>query len=73
MKNRAKRENISSEFNRKKPRVVRGQSLLEYTTIIIAVVAALSAMSLYVRRAVQANLKIIEEQVNANPVNMDGG
>ena len=73
MKNKAIRENISSEFNRKKPRVARGQSLLEYTTIIIAVVAALSAMSLYVRRAVQANLKMIEEQVNANPVNVDEG
>ena len=73
MDNKAIRENIGSEFNRKKPRVARGQSLLEYVTIIVAVVAALSAMSLYVRRAVQANLKLIEGQVNANPVNMDGG
>ncbi len=65
------RENISSKFNRVKPRVRQGQSLLEYTTIIAVVVAALSAMTLYVQRSVQANLKIMEDQINANPRNMD--
>lgn len=42
----------------------RGQSVLEYTLIITVVASALIAMSTYVRRAVQANLKTIEDQVN---------
>lgn len=45
----------------------QGQSVLEYVLIIAVVVAALSAMSLYVQRSVQANLKAVEEQINANP------
>lgn len=47
----------------------RGQNVLEYVMIIAAAVAALTAMSLYVQRAMQANLKSMEDQVNANPVN----
>ena len=43
----------------------RGQSILEYTVLIAVVVAALMAMKLYVQRSVQANLKMIEKQVNA--------
>lgn len=43
----------------------RGQSALEYALIIAVVVAALIAMSVYVRRSVQANLKMIEDQINA--------
>jgi uncharacterized protein (UPF0333 family) len=45
----------------------RGQSTLEYALIIAVVVAALTAMSVYVQRSVQANLKVIEDQINANP------
>jgi len=45
----------------------QGQSILEYTMIIAVVVAALTAMSLYVQRSVQANLKVIENQINAEP------
>lgn len=45
----------------------RGQSILEYAMIIAVVVAALTAMSVYVQRSVQANLKVIEDQINANP------
>ncbi len=41
-----------------------GQSVLEYTILISVVAAALLAMSLYVRRAIQANLKTIEYQIN---------
>ena len=48
--------------------VKRGQSVLEYSMIIAVVVAALMAMSVYVRRAVQANLEIIEEQINVEAV-----
>ena len=43
----------------------RGQSILEYTVIIAVIAAALMAMSVYVQRSVNANLKIIEDQVNA--------
>ena len=58
-----------SGFNNGKPGVMQGQSLLEYVMIVLAVIAALTTMSLYVRRSVQANFKLIENQVNANPVN----
>jgi len=45
----------------------QGQSIIEYALIIAVVVAALTAMSVYVQRSVQANLKMVEEQINANP------
>lgn len=44
-----------------------GQSTLEYAMIIAVAVAALAAMSTYVQRSVQANLKTIEDQINAQP------
>jgi len=44
---------------------LKGQSILEYTLIIAVVVAALTAMSIYVQRSAQANLKVIENQINA--------
>jgi hypothetical protein len=46
----------------------KAQSVLDYALIISVVVAALMAMNVYVQRAVQANLKMIEERVNAEPV-----
>ena len=45
----------------------QGQSILEYALIIAVVVAALMAMSVYVQRSVQANLKTVEDQINAEP------
>jgi len=48
---------------------MRGQSILEYALIIAVVVAALTAMSVYVQRSVQANLKTVEDQINAEPNN----
>ncbi len=42
-----------------------GQSVLEYAVLIAAVAAALIAMQLYVRRSIQANLKTVENQINA--------
>ena len=44
----------------------RGQSILEYAVFTAAVSAALIAMNVYVRRAVQANLKNLEQQINAD-------
>ncbi|MCG2713866.1 MAG: hypothetical protein L6308_03345 [Candidatus Omnitrophica bacterium] len=47
----------------------RAQSILEYALIISVVVATLAAMSIYVQRSAQANLKVIEDQINAQPNN----
>ena len=43
----------------------RGQSTLEYAVFISVIAMALVTMSVYVRRAIQANLKQVEEHVNA--------
>ena len=43
----------------------KAQSILEYAILIAVVTAALISMSLYVRRAIQANLKTIENQINS--------
>lgn len=43
----------------------RGQSSLDYAVFIAVVAAALVAMQLYVRRSIQANLKTLEDQINA--------
>lgn len=45
----------------------RGQSTLEYALLIAVVAAAFLAMRVYVQRSVQANLKMIEDQINAEP------
>ena len=45
--------------------LIRGQSTLEYSLFAAAVASALIAMSVYVRRSIQANLKTLEDQVNA--------
>ena len=42
----------------------RGQSILEYAVFIAVVAAALVTMTTYVQRAIQANLKQVENQVN---------
>ena len=46
----------------------KAQSILEYAMIISVVAAALMAMNVYVQRAVQANLKMVEERINNQPV-----
>lgn len=43
----------------------RGQSTIEYALLIAIVAAAFLAMHLYMQRAVQANFKLIEDQINA--------
>ena len=45
-----------------------GQTALEYAVFVAVVAAALVAMNVYVRRSIQANLKSIEDQINARPV-----
>lgn len=44
---------------------LRGQSTLEYAVFVAVVTAALIGMQLYVRRSIQANLKTLEDQINA--------
>ena len=53
--------NHRNQFTKKR----RAQSILEYSILIAVVTAALISMSLYVKRAIQANLKTIENQINA--------
>lgn len=45
----------------------RAQATLEYAVLVGVVAAAFLAMRVYVQRAVQANLKGIEDQINAEP------
>jgi len=45
-----------------------GQSTLEYGVFVAVVAAALVVMQLYVQRSIQANLKAVEEQINAEAV-----
>ena len=45
----------------------KAQSVLEYAMVISVVIAALMAMNIYVQRATQGNLKLIESQVEAYP------
>lgn len=40
------------------------QSIIEYTILIAIAVAAATAMKTYVRRAMQAHLKVVQDQIN---------
>jgi len=42
----------------------KAQSLLEYTLLVLTVVAAILAMNLYVSRAVNARLHSVELEIN---------
>lgn len=42
----------------------RGQSVLEYTILIVAIASAFMAMNLYVRRSVNARLHNMELELN---------
>jgi len=46
----------------------RAQSTLEYSILIAIVAAAIITMRTYVQRSVQANIKTIEQQINAEIV-----
>ncbi|MEW6170043.1 MAG: hypothetical protein AB1472_00535 [Candidatus Omnitrophota bacterium] len=46
----------------------KAQSTLEYAVLIAIIAAAFLAMRTYVQRSVQANLKAVEEQINAEPL-----
>lgn len=53
------------------PRMKRGQSILEYSLLVAIVASALTLMYVYVQRSIQANLKAIEREINAE-VNTQG-
>jgi len=46
----------------------RAQSVMEYALFVAVVAAALIAMSTYVQRSIQANLKSVEDQINAEAI-----
>ena len=48
--------------------LVKGQSTTEYAIFVAVVAAALVAMTVYVRRAIQAHLKLMEKQTSAQPM-----
>ena len=50
---------------------LRGQSTLEYAMFTAVVAAALATMQVYVRRSIQANLKAVEDQINAEALPED--
>ncbi len=43
----------------------KAQSVIEYAVLVAVVAMAIGAMSVYARRAVNANLKVIEQRVNS--------
>lgn len=45
-----------------------GQTVTEYAVFIAVVAAAVVGMSTYVQRSIQANLKAVEDQINAEAV-----
>ena len=45
----------------------KGQSTIEYALLIAIVAAAFLAMHIYMQRAVQANFKLVEDQINVEP------
>jgi len=45
-------------------RLLKGQSILEYVLLVIAVATAFMAMNVYIRRAVNARLHTIEIEIS---------
>ncbi len=45
----------------------KAQAVIEYAILIGIVAMAFVAMKTYVERSVNANIKLIEEQINAEP------
>jgi Flp pilus assembly pilin Flp len=43
----------------------RAQSILEYSLLVAIVASALTLMYVYLQRSIQANLKAIETEINA--------
>ncbi len=58
------RRRVSSNARYRAP----GQSAMEYGFFVAVVAAALLAMGTYIRRSIQANLKVMEGQVNAEAI-----
>lgn len=57
----------SKNFGWKIEKEKKAQSTIEYALLISIVAAAFIAMQIYMQRAVQANFKLVEEQVNVGP------
>jgi hypothetical protein len=48
-------------------RAKKGQSVMEYSILLVVVATALMGMGLYVRRAVQGKLYAIDDQISPRP------
>ncbi len=46
---------------------LKAQTVIEYAILISVVAIAFVAMKTYVQRSVNANIKLIEEQINIEP------
>ncbi len=56
------RRQVRSGWNREK-----AQSVIEYALLIAVVAMAFAAMQVYGQRAVNANIKLIQDRVNTGP------
>lgn len=45
----------------------KAQSIVEYITLLTVAALALAAMATYVQRAANANLRVVENQINEEP------
>ena len=45
----------------------KAQAFLEYAILVSIIAVAFTLMQLYVQRAIRAQLKVIEYQINAEP------
>jgi len=52
---------------RDRRKMTKAQTVIEYAILISVVAIAFVAMKTYVERSVNANIKLIEEQINAEP------
>jgi len=59
---------LTKQYNRRDRRkMTKAQTVIEYAILISVVAIAFVAMKTYVERSVNANIKLIEEQINAEP------
>ena len=54
-------------IHRSRRKINKAQTVIEYAILISVVAIAFVAMKTYVERSVNANIKLIEEQINAEP------
>ncbi len=59
---------LTKQYNcRDRRKMTKAQTVIEYAILISVVAIAFVAMKTYVERSINANIKLIEEQINAEP------